>query len=225
MGWPPVKSWRRKELHQQHPARGRIRNDRIQANENQSRGPNSLYVKVNMEGVAIGRKINLRLFNSYQTLTSSLISMFAKCKWMVLHFFFLLSLLWDVCSGFDFWFGLYMLYLNRPKIWGSWRKLHAHLSKRTRGMAASRTCSMAVCAYFIYTLITYFHWLLYATETLRTIHSLEKKLKKRETLGILLLLLVRYLKKNIFLICRSFIGTVRRLVILRNGSETIWHRF
>ncbi|KAG5065527.1 hypothetical protein AAZX31_04G064900 [Glycine max] len=78
VGWPPVKSWRRKELHQQHPARGRIRNDRIQANENQSRGPNSLYVKVNMEGVAIGRKINLRLFNSYQTLTSSLISMFAK---------------------------------------------------------------------------------------------------------------------------------------------------
>ncbi|TKY74738.1 Auxin-responsive protein IAA29 [Spatholobus suberectus] len=78
VGWPPVKSWRRKELHQQHPARGQIRNERIQANENQSRGSNTLYVKVNMEGVAIGRKINLRLFNSYQTLTNTLISMFAK---------------------------------------------------------------------------------------------------------------------------------------------------
>ncbi|KAL2346707.1 hypothetical protein Fmac_000707 [Flemingia macrophylla] len=78
VGWPPVKSWRRKELHQQRPVRGQIRNDRIQANENQSGGPNPLYVKVNMEGVAIGRKINLRLFNSYQTLTSTLISMFAK---------------------------------------------------------------------------------------------------------------------------------------------------
>ncbi|XP_020238593.1 auxin-responsive protein IAA29 [Cajanus cajan] len=78
VGWPPVKSWRRKELHQQRPERGQIRNNRIQANENQRRGSNSLYVKVNMEGVAIGRKINLRLFNSYQTLTSTLISMFAK---------------------------------------------------------------------------------------------------------------------------------------------------
>ncbi|WVZ20394.1 hypothetical protein V8G54_007716 [Vigna mungo] len=78
VGWPPVKSWRRKELHQHHPARGQIRNDRIQANGNQSRGPNSLYVNVNMEGVTIGRKINLRLFNSYKTLTNALINMFAK---------------------------------------------------------------------------------------------------------------------------------------------------
>ncbi|QCD81686.1 auxin-responsive protein IAA28 [Vigna unguiculata] len=75
VGWPPVKSWRRKELHQHHPGRGEIRNVGIQ---NQSRGPNSLYVKVNMEGVTIGRKINLRLFNSYKTLTNALINMFAK---------------------------------------------------------------------------------------------------------------------------------------------------
>ncbi|KAJ1410941.1 PB1 domain [Sesbania bispinosa] len=79
VGWPPIKSWRKKELHQQHPAaRGQIRNNRMQANENQSRESNSLYVKVNMEGVAIGRKINLRLYNSYQTLTNKLISMFVK---------------------------------------------------------------------------------------------------------------------------------------------------
>ncbi|XP_027356312.1 auxin-responsive protein IAA28 [Abrus precatorius] len=78
VGWPPIKSWRRKELHHEQPARGQIRNDRMQANENRSVGSNSLYVKVNMEGVAIGRKINLRLYDSYQTLTSTLISMFAK---------------------------------------------------------------------------------------------------------------------------------------------------
>ncbi|XP_061341055.1 auxin-responsive protein IAA29 [Gastrolobium bilobum] len=76
VGWPPIKSWRKKELHQQHPAGGQIRNNRMQAN--QSRGLNSLYVKVNMEGIAIGRKIDLRLYNSYQTLTNTLISMFAK---------------------------------------------------------------------------------------------------------------------------------------------------
>lgn len=38
------------------------------------------YVKVKMEGVGIGRKIDLSLYNSYQSLTHSLINMFAKCK-------------------------------------------------------------------------------------------------------------------------------------------------
>lgn len=147
VGWPPVKSWRRKELHQHHPGRGEIRNVGIQ---NQSRGPNSLYVKVNMEGVTIGRKINLRLFNSYKTLTNALINMFAKCKWIVLHFFSCCFEVYMVDSVFDF-----VYTLCRPKIGGSWRKLHTHLSKRARGLAASRTCSMAVSAYFIHRLILF----------------------------------------------------------------------
>jgi len=33
--------------------------------------------------------------------------------------------------------------------------------------------------------------------------------------------MLRYLKNNILLICRSFVDTVRRLVLLKNGSETI----
>ncbi|KAF7830303.1 auxin-responsive protein IAA29 [Senna tora] len=33
-----------------------------------------------MEGVAVGRKIDLRLYSSYQTLSNKLINMFAKCK-------------------------------------------------------------------------------------------------------------------------------------------------
>jgi len=74
VGWPPIKSWRKKELHdQQHPSSIRI--DRInQANEKQMKKP--LYVKVNMEGIAIGEQINLRLYKSYHTLKDSLISMF-----------------------------------------------------------------------------------------------------------------------------------------------------
>lgn len=77
VGWPPIKSWRKKELHHQQQHHGQIR---MQGIENQSRGSKPLYVKVNMEGVVIGRQINLRLYNSYQTLTDSLISMFVKCK-------------------------------------------------------------------------------------------------------------------------------------------------
>ncbi|PPD79225.1 hypothetical protein GOBAR_DD23841 [Gossypium barbadense] len=40
----------------------------------------SIYVKVKMEGVAITRKIDIKLHQSYQSLTNSLITMFAKDK-------------------------------------------------------------------------------------------------------------------------------------------------
>lgn len=37
-----------------------------------------MYVKVKMEGVAIGRKVNLRLYDSYQVLAHDLVQMFTK---------------------------------------------------------------------------------------------------------------------------------------------------
>ncbi|KAA8521579.1 hypothetical protein F0562_012252 [Nyssa sinensis] len=74
VGWPPIKTWRKKQLH--HHQGGRIINNPTA--ERERGGSNSMYVKVRMEGVAIGRKIDLRLYNSYQTLTNTLISMFAK---------------------------------------------------------------------------------------------------------------------------------------------------
>ena len=69
--------------HDQHQARHIMNSTRMTAagNYENGDGSNSKYVKVKMEGVAITRKIDLRLYNSYQTLTKSLISMFAKCKW------------------------------------------------------------------------------------------------------------------------------------------------
>ena len=74
VGWPPVKSWRKKIFHQHQV--GRIENNLTVEKEN----GRSIYVKVKMEGVAIARKIDIRLFHSYQALTNSLISMFAKRK-------------------------------------------------------------------------------------------------------------------------------------------------
>ncbi|XVE71193.1 hypothetical protein DITRI_Ditri10aG0131100 [Diplodiscus trichospermus] len=73
VGWPPIKSWRKKIFHQ-HPV-GRIENIRPTAVKENGR---PIYVKVKMEGVAIARKIDVRLFHSYQALTNSLISMFAR---------------------------------------------------------------------------------------------------------------------------------------------------
>ncbi|MED6112239.1 hypothetical protein PIB30_059862 [Stylosanthes scabra] len=87
VGWPPIKSWRKKELNHQNPTT-RVRqirnNNTMQAtnhhdeNQNSREETESLYVKVNMEGVIVGRKIDLRLYNSYQTLTHTLVTMFAK---------------------------------------------------------------------------------------------------------------------------------------------------
>ncbi|XP_022728837.1 probable LRR receptor-like serine/threonine-protein kinase At1g56130 [Durio zibethinus] len=73
VGWPPIKSWRKKMFHQNQA--GRIENNRATEKEN---GGRSIYVKVKMEGVAIARKIDMRLYHSYQSLTNSLITMFAK---------------------------------------------------------------------------------------------------------------------------------------------------
>lgn len=78
VGWPPIKSWMKKQLHQQQQHQGgRVKNDGV---AERSGGRNSLYVKVKMEGVAIARKIDLMLFHSYQALTNALISMFDKGK-------------------------------------------------------------------------------------------------------------------------------------------------
>lgn len=77
VGWPPITSWRKKQLHQ-HQGRQVINNDR--AADRSAGGSNSPFVKVKMEGVLIARKINIRLYHSYQTLTDTLISMFAQCK-------------------------------------------------------------------------------------------------------------------------------------------------
>ncbi|KAJ6758582.1 AUXIN-RESPONSIVE PROTEIN IAA29 [Salix koriyanagi] len=82
VGWPPIKSWRKKMFHHQHQGVHVVnRNYRMVAgNHENGAGSNTRYVKVKMEGVAITRKIDLRHYNSYQTLTNSLTSKFAKCQ-------------------------------------------------------------------------------------------------------------------------------------------------
>ncbi|XP_056847709.1 auxin-responsive protein IAA29-like isoform X3 [Raphanus sativus] len=42
------------------------------------RSTSSMYVKVKMDGVAITRKVDIKLFDSYESLTNSLITMFSQ---------------------------------------------------------------------------------------------------------------------------------------------------
>ncbi|KAJ8562309.1 hypothetical protein K7X08_011600 [Anisodus acutangulus] len=89
VGWPPVNSLRKKLCHQSRRRGGSgamnyvtVENGGIGGRGSGScgRGLSYKYVKVKMERVGIARKIDLSLFQSYGTLTDSLISMFGKRK-------------------------------------------------------------------------------------------------------------------------------------------------
>ncbi|XP_022751672.1 auxin-responsive protein IAA20-like [Durio zibethinus] len=78
VGWPPVKTWRKKLL-LQIPKGGAVNNNRVAAmaeNGCRGRASNSTYVKVKMEGIAIARKIDLSVHHSFETLTSTLMGLF-----------------------------------------------------------------------------------------------------------------------------------------------------
>ncbi|XP_048625692.1 auxin-responsive protein IAA28 isoform X1 [Brassica napus] len=68
VGWPPVRSSRR--------------NLTVQPKEEMKKGVNDelreLYVKINMEGVPIGRKVNLSALNNYQQLSHAVDQLFSK---------------------------------------------------------------------------------------------------------------------------------------------------
>lgn len=65
VGWPPVRASRRNSL-SSHPK---------PSGENQG---NSLYVKVNMDGIPIGRKVDLNAHESYESLIQDLENMFQQ---------------------------------------------------------------------------------------------------------------------------------------------------
>ncbi|KAL3633589.1 hypothetical protein CASFOL_022351 [Castilleja foliolosa] len=74
VGWPPINSLRNESVHRHQG--GPMAYPRQAYHRVFPRS--SMFVKVKMEGVPIGRKIDLRLFNSYRALTDALIDMFAK---------------------------------------------------------------------------------------------------------------------------------------------------
>ncbi|KAE8657882.1 AUX/IAA transcriptional regulator family protein, putative isoform 2 [Hibiscus syriacus] len=76
VGWPPVKTWRNK-LQRQIPNGGADNNHVASENDcGGNRASNSTYVKVKMEGVGIGRKIDIGVHHSFETLTTTLMTMF-----------------------------------------------------------------------------------------------------------------------------------------------------
>ncbi|KAJ4900590.1 Auxin-responsive protein IAA28 [Raphanus sativus] len=68
VGWPPVRSSRRYLTAQLKEEIKKIESDEER----------ELYVKINMEGVPIGRKVNLSAYNNYQQLSHAVDQLFSK---------------------------------------------------------------------------------------------------------------------------------------------------
>ncbi|KAI3771696.1 hypothetical protein L6452_02863 [Arctium lappa] len=75
IGWPPVKSCRKKFCHPKING-GDGGGDDDGRDDGRSK---SMYVKVHMEGMGIARKVDLNGHHSYQTLVHTLANMFGKC--------------------------------------------------------------------------------------------------------------------------------------------------
>ncbi|KAJ4899153.1 Auxin-responsive protein IAA29 [Raphanus sativus] len=98
VGWPPVKSCMTKYHNYRHHSRNhpyhhrgsrtsianptatteRVRPSSSASWSSSTSSRSSMYVKVKMNGVAIARKVDIKLFNSYESLTSFLINMFSQ---------------------------------------------------------------------------------------------------------------------------------------------------
>ncbi|CAK7345426.1 unnamed protein product [Dovyalis caffra] len=80
VGWPPIK-FKRKKLSRQNSrvveVNRAVDNGR---GDCQARPSNYMYVKVQMEGVGIARKIDVSLYDSFPTLKQTLIDMFGICQ-------------------------------------------------------------------------------------------------------------------------------------------------
>lgn len=84
VGWPPVCSFRKNLGNQNqsnsvmsseaNPEKIKVANDEKVNNELQERP--TMFVKVNMEGCTVGRKIDLKLHNGYDSLSRALQKMF-----------------------------------------------------------------------------------------------------------------------------------------------------
>ncbi|KGN60094.1 auxin-responsive protein IAA20 [Cucumis sativus] len=77
VGWPPIASWRKRHLHGLQQGGPGSDNYWMEEDEDDGIVFNPKYVKVKMEGVPIARKIDVGMYNSYQTLKTASINMFS----------------------------------------------------------------------------------------------------------------------------------------------------
>ncbi|XP_071697548.1 auxin-responsive protein IAA7-like [Rutidosis leptorrhynchoides] len=73
VGWPPVRASRKNIKTSSSSIKEEINNKKTDFFDNEN---SSLYVKINMDGVAIGRKVDLKAYDNYQRLSSAVDELF-----------------------------------------------------------------------------------------------------------------------------------------------------
>lgn len=77
VGWPPVRASRKNIKTSSNSIKEeKVVTDGSGGNKTVSDDTNSLYVKINMDGVAIGRKVDLKAYDNYQGLSSAVDELF-----------------------------------------------------------------------------------------------------------------------------------------------------
>ncbi|KAL7166374.1 hypothetical protein ACSBR2_037112 [Camellia fascicularis] len=88
VGWPPIGSFRKNLATSSSPkAAFESPNEvsKVLLSENVENPGNSLFVKVKMDGVPIGRKIDLKAYNNYETLSSAVDELFRSLLAAQMH--------------------------------------------------------------------------------------------------------------------------------------------
>lgn len=84
VGWPPVRTFRRnlgvqnqsKSMMNSEPKVEEIKFEEKESMDNELQKRPTMFVKVNMEGCTVGRKIDLKLHNGYDSLSHALQKLF-----------------------------------------------------------------------------------------------------------------------------------------------------
>nr|KAJ0199975.1 hypothetical protein LSAT_V11C600303680 [Lactuca sativa] len=81
VGWPPVRSSRKNIMTSSYSNKvssvdEKVPIDRSGGKKLSSDNETSLYVKINMDGVVIGRKVDLKAYDNYQSLSSAVDELF-----------------------------------------------------------------------------------------------------------------------------------------------------
>lgn len=81
VGWPPVRTSRKNIMTSSNSTKvvslpEKVPTDSSGGKKTSSDHENSLYVKINMDGVAIGRKVDLKAYDNYQRLSSAVDELF-----------------------------------------------------------------------------------------------------------------------------------------------------
>jgi len=101
VGWPPVRSFRKNIVNVQKT------NNESEVDKSTSGGGNGAFVKVSMDGAPYLRKVDLKLYKSYQELSDALAKMFSSftidnCGSQVTKDFMNESKLIDLLNGSDY---------------------------------------------------------------------------------------------------------------------------